>query len=219
MKESAMTEFGKFLYELRKERGWTQETVADKAGVTNQAVSKWETGENYPETAVLLKLSLLFDVSVDELLKGKRNDAGIIEAAETSAASKSKFQFARLDGIVVLICAAAYLTVGFLRQAWHPAWLIFIYGFWLAVGFKEIDKVRSGVKSVWTALSSSVFLLLPAIYLTCGFVWGLWHPAWIVFIFGFLVCMIFSEVEKARGERGNDGTNGSFPEGEESHDE
>lgn len=67
-----MNDFGDFLYNLRKQRGWTQTELADKLGVTNQAVSKWENGDSFPDTGMLVPLAELFGVSVDELLKGKR---------------------------------------------------------------------------------------------------------------------------------------------------
>ena len=74
-----MNDFGKNLNSLRKLKGWTQTELADKLGVTNQAISKWENGDSFPDTALLIPLSELFGVSVDYLLKG-RYSAG---AAET----------------------------------------------------------------------------------------------------------------------------------------
>jgi transcriptional regulator with XRE-family HTH domain len=65
--------FGEFLYTLRKERGWTQTELADKLGITNKAVSKWETGDAFPETAQLVPLATIFNISVDELLRGEKN--------------------------------------------------------------------------------------------------------------------------------------------------
>ena len=65
-----MNEFGNYLYTLRKARGFTQAELADRLGVTNKAVSKWETGEAFPETALLLPLANVFGVTVDELLRG-----------------------------------------------------------------------------------------------------------------------------------------------------
>lgn len=65
--------FGEFLYSLRKERGITQAELADRLGITNKAVSKWETGEAFPETGQLVPLSTFFNITVDELLRGERN--------------------------------------------------------------------------------------------------------------------------------------------------
>lgn len=67
-----LNSFGLFLYSLRKERGMTQQELADLLDITNKAVSKWETGEAFPETAQLVPLADIFGVSVDELLRGKR---------------------------------------------------------------------------------------------------------------------------------------------------
>lgn len=68
-----MNEFGNFLYSLRKSAGMTQQELADKLGVTNKAISKWETGEAFPETAQLVPLSDIFGVTVDALLRGREN--------------------------------------------------------------------------------------------------------------------------------------------------
>lgn len=63
---------GKFIAKLRKEKNLTQIQLAEKLQVTNKAVSKWETGNGYPDIDSLLALSKVFDVSVNELLSGKR---------------------------------------------------------------------------------------------------------------------------------------------------
>lgn len=54
---------------LRKKEGLTQEGVAEKLGVSRQAVSKWESGQSYPDMDKLIALSDLFDVSIDSLIK------------------------------------------------------------------------------------------------------------------------------------------------------
>lgn len=61
--------FGEKLYKLRKEKGFSQEALAEKLNTTRQAVSKWENGQGYPETEKLLMLSSIFKVTVDSLLK------------------------------------------------------------------------------------------------------------------------------------------------------
>lgn len=63
---------GKFMGELRRERGLTQEELGEKLGVTNKTVSRWETGKYMPDIDKLLELAGLLGVSVNELLSGER---------------------------------------------------------------------------------------------------------------------------------------------------
>ncbi|KML40651.1 helix-turn-helix domain-containing protein [Cytobacillus firmus] len=53
----------------RKEKGWSQEELAEKLYVSRQSVSKWENGQNYPSIEIIIKLSDLFGVTIDELLR------------------------------------------------------------------------------------------------------------------------------------------------------
>jgi transcriptional regulator with XRE-family HTH domain len=66
--------FGQKIKILRIERGWSQEELAQKIGVTNQRVSKYETDINRPVLEVLKNLSRVFGVSVDSLLFDKIDD-------------------------------------------------------------------------------------------------------------------------------------------------
>ena len=61
--------FGEKLFNLRKEKGLSQEALAEQLNTTRQAISKWENNHGYPETEKLLKLSDIFQVPVDFLLK------------------------------------------------------------------------------------------------------------------------------------------------------
>ena len=54
--------------EERKKNGWSQEELADKLGVSRQAVSKWESAGSIPELQKIIQLSELFNVSTDYLL-------------------------------------------------------------------------------------------------------------------------------------------------------
>ncbi len=65
-------EFGSILRQLRIEAGLTQSDLADELNVTNQAISKWERGDNYPEITLLPRLASRFQVSVDMLLGNER---------------------------------------------------------------------------------------------------------------------------------------------------
>ena len=64
--------FGEKIFKLRKEKGLSQEALAEQIGTTRQAISKWENNQGFPETEKLLQLSNIFEVSTDflELAKG-----------------------------------------------------------------------------------------------------------------------------------------------------
>lgn len=63
---------GKFILELRTSKGWTQEDLASMIPITRQAVSRWEQGKSIPDSSTLVILSEIFDVSINELLSGRR---------------------------------------------------------------------------------------------------------------------------------------------------
>ena len=63
-----MTQFGERLAALRKQRGMSQETLAEKLELTRQTISKWETGASTPDLALLVRLAEVFEVSPDSLL-------------------------------------------------------------------------------------------------------------------------------------------------------
>lgn len=65
--------FGEKIFKLRKERGLSQEALAEQIGTTRQAVSKWENNQGFPETEKLLQLSNIFEVSIDFLLKEEKS--------------------------------------------------------------------------------------------------------------------------------------------------
>lgn len=62
---------GEIIYNLRKQKGITQEKLAQSVGVSTAAVSKWESGNAYPDITLLAPLARLFEVSIDELMNFK----------------------------------------------------------------------------------------------------------------------------------------------------
>lgn len=82
-------EFNNKLYELRKQKGFSQEELANRLNVSRQTVSKWEVGESTPDMEKLVAISDLFEVSLDELIKGEEpNPGGAREASETIVKSE-----------------------------------------------------------------------------------------------------------------------------------
>lgn len=65
---------GKFIYNLRKSNNLTQAELANKLGVTYQAVSKWENGKNIPDIAIMQQISNEFNVDITEIINGERTN-------------------------------------------------------------------------------------------------------------------------------------------------
>ena len=95
-------EIGKTIKQHRTELGWSQEVLAEKAYVSRQAVSNWETEKSYPDVHSLLILSDLFGVSLDELIKG---DVAVMKEQVKSKDIRTfkKLQLIGVLGILLLI--------------------------------------------------------------------------------------------------------------------
>lgn len=72
---------GYFIAECRKEKQITQQYLAERLNITNKAVSKWETGNGFPDISLLPELANILSVSVDEILRAKRDDKDIATLA------------------------------------------------------------------------------------------------------------------------------------------
>ena len=68
-----MMKMGIFLQELRREKGLTQEQLAELTGVARRTVSRWETGSNLPDLDILIELSDFYGVDLREILNGERS--------------------------------------------------------------------------------------------------------------------------------------------------
>lgn len=66
---------GKFIATIRKEHSMTQKELAQRLGVSDKTVSKWETGRGLPEISIMRSLCETLDISINELLSGERLDA------------------------------------------------------------------------------------------------------------------------------------------------
>ncbi len=75
---------GKFIQIKRKEKGLTQKQLADKIGVTDKAVSKWERGQGCPDVSILEILSKELGVSILEVLKGRMIENEVIKVTEAN---------------------------------------------------------------------------------------------------------------------------------------
>lgn len=119
---------GRFIAELRKQKGYTQKELAEKLMVTDKAVSRWETGKGLPDTSLLSPLGDALGVSVGELLAGRplrdgevkgQTDRIILESlnyADRMLTGAANGLFLLLG--IALLCSPLFLT----RQSY--VWLL-----------------------------------------------------------------------------------------------
>ena len=82
---------GKFIAQLRRENGMTQEALGEKLGVTNKTISRWETGAYMADIEMLQLLGRNFGVSINEILAGQRlSDEEFRQKAEENVIAVSK---------------------------------------------------------------------------------------------------------------------------------
>ena len=72
---------GRYIAACRKKKKMTQKDLADRLGVTNKAVSKWETGQGMPDISVLLELARVLDVPVEAILEGGPAESESVQPA------------------------------------------------------------------------------------------------------------------------------------------
>ena len=116
---------GQFIGVLRKANGLTQQDVADRLGVSNKAVSRWERDETAPDLFLIPAIAEMFGVSCDELLKGER----IINNEEAPSPKNSSTQIKAL----VLKKLSQFKTNSIISSSLSLAGLILLFG--ISYGF------------------------------------------------------------------------------------
>lgn len=138
---------GEFLRTLRKEKGLTQEQLAEKFGVSGRTVSRWETGSNMPDISIISEIADFYEIDVRELIDGERKSKEVPEEASVSEETVSKIiEYAdgestklsrkvMISSIIGLVCLIFYVFTsryqifgnGILGGLLETALLIFVY--------------------------------------------------------------------------------------------
>ena len=117
---------GEFLKQLRKEKGLTQEQLAERFVVSGRTVSRWETGSNMPDISVLVELADYYDVDIREIIDGERKNEKmdkelkdtVLKIAEYSHEDKVKVtKRMHLLFIGGFVAAVIYMTLVFTDRA------------------------------------------------------------------------------------------------------
>lgn len=108
---------GRFIAENRKAKGFTQIEFAEKLGVSNKSVSRWETGKNMPDVSLFLPICDVLDISVNELIIGERittkeNKKADEILVDTIKVSNKKLQTAQILIYIVAVLVNALFMIG-----------------------------------------------------------------------------------------------------------
>ena len=137
---------GAFIAQCRKEAGYTQAALGEKLGISDRAVSKWETGKNMPDASLMLELCSLLHITVNELLSGERLDPeGYQQKAEEHLLELQRLEAVKnrallsLECVIALSATVTYLVMLFaaifaVENIWWRMVLILVGSTFLVVG-------------------------------------------------------------------------------------
>lgn len=162
---------GAFIATLRKEQNLTQEQFAEKLGVSNRSVSRWENGKTLPDISLMQCICDITGVTLSELLSGARHDPSterndslllmlsLWDREKTAKTKTLNFRFAL--GLIFLL--AAILSAGILSQA--GTWLLVCLGILFhGLGFYHNNrdpKLTEGEKAILAASADAVTMRHP----------------------------------------------------------
>jgi transcriptional regulator with XRE-family HTH domain len=135
-------EIGSKIRQSRKEAKITQEQAAEALGVSRQTISNWENEKSYPDIISVLKMSDLYNVSLDYLLKGESAMNSYVDYLDESTnVVKSRKKFSKL--ILIL----SYLVI----------WAVAVIVFWCFTG--EEDAMGYSLMFLWIILPAATFVV------------------------------------------------------------
>ena len=149
-----LVKIGRLLQEFRKEKGLTQEQLAERMGVARRTVSRWETGSNMPDLDILMELADLYAVDLREILSGERKSERmdremketVLQVADYSNEEKTRL-LRRMHGLFLagLIGFAAFLVIALLGlENTAPYEAIGSFGMGLAFGVLLLGLIFTG---------------------------------------------------------------------------
>ena len=164
--------FGQRLARLRREKGLTQEEIAEKIGISPQAVSKWENDVSSPDISIIISLSEILDVTTDELLGRNENiNPEVVEEPhhKDNHIASEGIKINSEDGEVNL-----------------------------NINGLEKQKTRSGFLTLLQAMEGGMFLLALVAYIIMGIFWtdrnmG-WAMGWLVFFIPIIIVSLIDAI-------------------------
>lgn len=193
---------GDNLYNLRKQKGISQDEFAENLGVSRQAVSKWERNEAYPDTENLIAISRFYGVSMDDLInKSLNEESKFSEVSEDDTESNNDKENIKdqnkKKGFGIwyslpypIIITVIYLLLGFLTpRGWEIGWTLYVT---IPVYYSLIDCIR---RKRFAPFAYPVFVTF--IFLLFGMLYGIWHPLWIIYTTISIYYPVASAIDRA----------------------
>ena len=141
-KDGMPMEIGAKLRQARIAAGLTQEQTAEALGVSRQSISNWENEKNYPDIVSVVRLSDLYAVSLDALLKEEAPMSDYLDYLEEST---NTVRSRREQSLLILLCV--YLGI----------WAVSVLFFWLLTG--PDDAMGYGIVFLWLVLPVAAFVI------------------------------------------------------------
>ena len=186
---------GEFLKELRKEKGLTQEQLAEQFNVSRRSVSRWETGSNLPDLSILVELAEFYDVDIKEIIDGARKSEMMNEEvkevafkmADYAVEQKSRFLIwiRRISLVGVVLMAVVLGLQTFNYEAGTGTFLCYVFSVLAFVVMVILSLYTNGLleedaKRKKFVKGCKIFILIVGI-LVLSFIMK----------FGFVLTMIF----------------------------
>ena len=141
---------GGFIAALRKEKGYTQATLAEILSVSNRTVSKWENGDGYPDITILPDIAAALDITVDELLAGEKAPKEIVADFKiTEIKNKDNLlNFFKICYVIALFFGVFAALLGTFYEIYCIwAFKILFYNHWeiMFVAISLVAEIASGL--------------------------------------------------------------------------
>lgn len=203
---------GERLFQYRTNAKMSQDTLAEKIGVTRQTISKWETDQSTPEFNKILPLCEIYGITTDELIKGEQTELVTSqEKAKTNNEIRNRKK-AKTISISVFLYIIGAFSVPFMEGSMEDSDIIMILGVLWAIATvlliyffvsnpkekdvtckKSKDNQREkGNRNIEKSTQGIVILVFLLLYFILSFVTMAWHITWILWI----VCAITNIIVK-----------------------
>lgn len=147
-----LSKTGLFISDLRKQQGLTQKELAEKIGVTDKAVSRWETGRGFPDVSILKVLTEVLNVSITEIVNGEKttpdNVEDLSDKAIIEALNYSKQMGKKVMGILLIIVGFGLTASPLIFLAKSGFSILYLLGIVAAIaGVVVLSYKKSSIKN------------------------------------------------------------------------